>query len=1021
MGRESLKFQLDRCFLSLYKRGMNKRTPHVFTIAPNVSFADALAGTIVSKFGERPETLAQVTLLLPTRRACRTVREAFLRQSDGKPLLLPRMHPLGDLDEDELALTGWKDIGGINAIKPAVSPLRRQMLLTRLILKYEGDKTTADQAAQLAGELANLLDQVHTEGLAFHDLKSLVPEDYADHWNITLDFLKILTDHWPVILESEGAIDPADRRNRLLEAQCRVWEETPPTGPIIAAGSTASIPAVAKLLACIARLENAMVVLPGLDRHMAEDDWANLEPTHPQYGLKQLLDRLRMTPEEVQDWDIRDHEGAHPLRAKLLSEAMLPAATTDKWRQLNAPHGNVLEGVERVDCPTPFEEAGAIALMLRRELTFEGQTAALVTPDRNLARRVASELRRWGIEIDDSAGTPLQHSAPATFLRLLAQCIREEFAPVPFLALCKHPLAAADMDPKIFRRLIRQLELRILRGPRPAPGLEGMRAALDRLETRWRKDTNRLTAGQKKSLSELRTLLDHLESALQSYIKVMKRKKTDVIKLVEAHIKAAENLASSADENGVQRLWSGEAGETAADFISELIEAANDFGELEPIDYPTFFDALMLGRAVRPRFGAHPRLAILGLFEARLHHANLIILGGLNEGTWPPDTQASPWMSRPMMRDFGLPQPEFLIGQTAHDFSQNFCAPRVIITRSERVDGTPTVRSRWLRRLENRLSGTDMAGLFDGHSNWLFWQAALDYVAKVQAVGPPQPRPPISARPREMYVTRVETWMRDPYGIYARNILNIKALDAIDSDPGAADYGNLIHESLERFMETYPKELPDDALMKLRAIGRDVFGSELEKPGIWAFWWPRFERICDWFIQQEMERRPLIAKSYSEIEGSITFDAPAGPFKISAKADRLDLMKDGSICIIDYKTGVPPSKREVEAGFAPQLPLEAAIAMEGGFTEFGPRDVKALEFWRLRGAEVAGEIKPATDDPAQTANDALDGLKGLVAAYDRIEAPYGSRPNPENAPKFSDYEHLARVKEWSTAAGEGDE
>lgn len=999
---------------------MQGLTPHVLTISPTVSFADALAHGLRDEYGDRPESLSRLTLLLPTRRACRTVREAFLRLSDGKPLLLPRMQPIGDLDEDELALTGWKDIGGPNAIKPAISPLRRQVLLTRLILTQEQDRLTPDQAVQLAGELASLLDQVHTEGLAFRDLRTLVPEDYADHWNITLDFLKVLSEAWPLLLEAEGALDPADRRNQLLKAQTRVWQDNPPDYPLIAAGSTASIPAVADLLACVARLPKGRVVLPGLDRYMAEDDWQALEPTHPQYGLKQLLQRLRMGVHEVEDWPTFDLEASHPVRAKLLSEAMLPASTTHKWRSLAHPPANVLDGVERVDCPTSFEEAGAIALMLRQELTKEGHTAALVTPDRNLARRVASELRRWGVEIDDSAGVPLHQSPPGTYLRLLAQCVADGFSPVAFLALCKHPLSAAGMDPMVFRRTVRSLELLILRGPRPAPHLDGLRGSLDRLESSWRKRTNRLSQPQKKKLEDARLLLDHIEAALGPFIKVMKRRKTDLVKIVESHIKAAEAFAACDAEDGVQRLWRGEAGETAADFISELIEASSGFGDVATSSFPYMLEALMQGKAVRPRFGAHPRLAILGLFEARLQQADLMIMGGLNEGTWPPDVKASPWMSRPMMADFGLPQPEFAIGQAAHDFAQHFGAPRVIITRSERVDGTPTVRARWLRRLENRLAGTDLKDAFHGQSGWLSWQAALDHVAKIQAVGPPQPRPPVAARPRDMYVTRVETWMRDPYAVYARSILRLKALDELDADPGAAEYGNIIHEALEEFMKKFPNDLPDNAAQELRSIGREVFGSEWDNPGVWAFWWPRFERICDWFIDQELDRRQLIAKTYCEIEGSLTFDAPAGPFTISAKADRMDLFKDGELSIIDYKTGSPPSKKEVEAGFAPQLPLEAAIVMAGGFREFGARDVKELSFWRLRGTEPAGEIKPASDNPAQTAADALQGLQNLVAAYDRVEAPYGSRPNPEHAPKYSDYEHLARVKEWSTAAP-GDE
>jgi ATP-dependent helicase/nuclease subunit B len=252
---------------------MTRTTPHVYSISPCVSFADALVGTLMEKYGATPESLAEITLLLPTRRACRTVRDAFLRRGNGQVMLLPRMHPIGDLDEEELSLSGWKEIGGINAVKPAISPLKRQLLLARLIISAPSIEASADQAAQLAGELASLLDQVHTEGLSFDALSSLVPSDYAEHWNTTLDFLKILTEHWPTILEIEGRIDPAERRNRLLDTQRLVWEQNPPKHPIIAAGSTASIPGVAKLLACVAQLDQGMVVLPGLDRHMADDDW----------------------------------------------------------------------------------------------------------------------------------------------------------------------------------------------------------------------------------------------------------------------------------------------------------------------------------------------------------------------------------------------------------------------------------------------------------------------------------------------------------------------------------------------------------------------------------------------------------------------------------------------------------------------------------------------------------------------------------------------------------------------------
>jgi len=606
---------------------MVRRTPPVYTIDPSVSFADALAHGVMQRYGLHAETLSTVTLLLPTRRACRTVRDAFLRQTQGKALLLPRLQPLGDLDEDELTLSGWSHLEGTHPLAPAISPLRRQVLLTRLVLSFDDGQTTVDQAAQLAKDLAGLLDQCHTEGVDLKALHQLVPEDYAAHWVKTLDFLKILTDHWPAILEGEGCLDPGDRRNQLLALQTQIWQDQPPDHPVIAAGSTASIPAVARLLTTIAQLPQGMVILPGLDRHMAPDDWATLEATHPQYGLRSLLQAMAITPDEVQVWG-DDSQEVRAARVEVTSQALLPAGTTEKWRHLPDPAPHALEGVMRVDCPTSHEEAGVIALMMREELTRAGHTAALVTPDRNLARRVASELRRWGIEIDDSAGVPLIYTPVGAFLRLLAQCVRDDFAPVAFLALCKHPLFGAGQEAGVFRRLIRTLEVLALRGPRPMAGIEGILKALDQREQHWRQRTSRLSRHQSGLLAELRAVLNVIEAASAGFVKVMKRRQSSFVRLLDQHIKTAEALASTADQTGIDRLWRGEAGETAATFLAELRQAAEGFEDVRCERYPSLLETLMQGQAVRPRYGAHPRLAILGLFEARLHHADRMILGG---------------------------------------------------------------------------------------------------------------------------------------------------------------------------------------------------------------------------------------------------------------------------------------------------------------------------------------------------------------------------------------------------------
>jgi len=975
----------------------------LFTIPAGVPFVDALAKGVLDDAGPAPEALAAYTILLPTRRAVRSLREAFLRLSDGRPLLLPRLQTLGDLDEDALTITGWEELAGPAGMlaPPAISGTRRQLLLTRLVQRFEGGTVSPEQAARLAAELARLLDEVQTERLDFDRLTGLVPDEYAHHWQETLKFLQIVTQQWPAILAEEGAIDPAARRNQLLATQAEMWRSQPPAGPVIAAGSTGSIPATADLLEVIAGLPHGQVILPGLDRDLDEAAHEALDPGHPQYGMMRLLDRLEVAVSDVAVWPVTLEGVSHPARARLINDVLLPADVTDRWRDLGAPPEEALIGLSRVDCPGPEEEARVIALMMRGVLENRGRTAALVTPDRQLARRVASELKRWGITIDDSAGEPLARTPPGAFLRLVADAVAERFAPIPVLALLKHPLAAGGETSAIFRAKVRDLEIAALRGPRPAPGLRGLRRILG------------------KDDEHLKPWLDRLAAMADEMAALFDGPPVSPAKLLAAHVALAEALAADRDDDGPRRLWSGEAGEAAAEFVSDLAAAFDVLGDIRPADYPALVEALMEGRVVRPRFGIHPRLAIWGLLEARLQHADLMILGGLNEGTWPPEAAADPWMSRPMRRDFGLPAPERRIGLTAHDFVQAFVAPEVVMTRSTRVDGTPTVPSRWLVRLDTFLTGfNDRLPRLD-QDPWLYWQSLLDQAEPVRAERP-APRPPVAARPRRLSVTQVETWMRDPYAVYARHVLGLKALDPIDAAPDAAEYGTLIHRALNDFTSAFPDGLPDDALDQLLSLGQRRFEYALAHPGVWAFWWPRFERIAAWFIEEERVRRAEVSAIASEAKGKLTVDGPAGPFELIAVADRIDRLTAGGLRIIDYKTGAVPSKLEVAAGYAPQLPLEAAIASTGGFEGVEVQPVVALDYWRLRGGVPAGEIAPAGGDAAALAADALKGLTALVSVFDREETAYEARPRPAQAPRYSDYEHLARIKEWSVVEEGGE-
>jgi len=978
---------------------------NVHTIRPGLPFVDALAAGISETIGDDPSILAAVTVLLPTRRACRSLTDAFLRRSGGRPLLLPRMMPLGDIDEDELVLDGSDESAlATNAQIPlAISPLRRQLLLMRLIhAMYKEDAVSADQAARLAAELARLLDQVHTERLDFRRLPELVPDRFAEHWEITLKFLSILTETWPRVLAEEGCIDPAERRNLLLEAQARAWTETPPSEPIIAAGSTGSMPATAELLTVVARLPQGALVLPGLDTGANDDTWNALQPTHPQYGMAQLLKRLDLDRRDVRSWPAADVTGTPEERATLINRALLPAAAADSDRGAPPSPERALSAVTRIDAPGPEEEARTIALIMRGVLEHPEKTAALVTPDRPLARRVARELERWNVAVDDSAGRPLAETPPGAFLRLTARMVAEDCAPVDLLAVLKHPLAACGLSPSAFRAQVRQLERKVLRGPRPAPGIAGLLAAV------------KGGGGD----SNLEDILAKLVDAVEPFTAVLNTGRAAIRDLLRSHVDMAERLATGNAEAGADRLWAGEAGDAAAGFVAELNEAAEGFDLLATDAYPALLDVLFTGRVVRPRYGHHPRIAILGPLEARLQQTDVMILGSLNEDTWPPKAHASPWMSRPMMREFGLPLPERRIGLSAHDFAQAFSAPEVWLTRSSRMAGSPTVPCRWLLRLENVMQMVGASDTLGDAGQWLQWQGSLDAPDRVIAIDPPAPRPPVGARPRKLSVTQVETWMRDPYAIYARHVLKLRALEPIDADPTTADYGARIHRALDQFVAMHPGPLPANAIDLLLAIGREAFGGLLERPAIQAFWWPRFERIARWFVEAERERRPEIEASATEVRGTMSMVAPEAPFEITAIADRIDVLADGSLTIIDYKTGAPPTEKEVKAGFAPQLPLEAAIAEFGGFAGVPAQAVSDLVYWRLHGGEPAGQKMALKAEPHMLATDAIEGLRALVAKFDLEDTPYPSRPTPAAAPKFSDYEHLARVKEWSAGGDE---
>lgn len=987
---------------------------HCYTIPAGKAFINALAGWLMAEYGQNAALMSKTLVLLPNRRACRSLRNAMLEISGGAPLLLPRIQPIGDADEEFAAA----HYGGDDALPAAISPLCRQLLLTRLVNSFEKRKSgtnksrsyNIEQAAKLARQLATLLDEATRAGLDMSGIASLVETggDMAEHWQQTVEFLDIVARQWPAILAEEGLLDVVEQRNRVLAATAAYWKKQPPAHPVIAAGSTGSQPATAKLLATIAALPQGKIILPALDAAMDSADWDILDETHPQYALKQLLDTLGIKRAHVSMLDVPSIAASAPeARIACLRTVFQPPAATAGWSQAKPPLKEGLQGVRLLTAETQGDEARMIAIALREALETPARTAALVTPDRNLARMVASQMQRFGISLDDSAGMPLRDTPPACFLRLIAQMAASQCAPVPLLAMLRHPLAAAGLEPSLCRKLSRDMETtKLLRGIRHKPGLEAL-------------------CNDATEYKQIYMLLENIRTKGKNFLRFFERKNTASLRdMLEAHIAFAEWVASTADGKGEARLWSGEAGNALAAFLAQLLEHA---GRLEPIDtfnYPGLLDALLSEQAHRPRHGLHPRLHVLGPMEARLQHFDLMILGGLNEGTWPATPGADPWMSRPMRTEFGLDTPEYNIGIAAHDVFQFCCAKEVILSRAEKVEGAPTVPSRWLVRLKTLVEGLNetLAKDLSADSYYTQCKQFLDQPQTLPPLQAPAPKPPLDARPRQMRVTAIDRWLRDPYNIYAQYILKLAVLPPIDEEPDAADFGTLVHKALEQFTRRYPQSLPESALEKLIECGKAAFSGYIDRPAVQCLWWPRFENIAQWIIEQEKLRRGGIAQLFAECKGIWEFTVDGKPFTLTTSIDRIEMRKDGNAAVIDYKTGNVPEKKHFERGIANQLPLESLILMHGTLEPAVsplPSAISATEYWKLGSSaqqckitDFSGHCKEGID---AWLTETRERLESLVRRFDNAGEPYAAQQNPSLALTYNDYEHLTRKKEWEAA------
>ena len=906
-------------------------TPRVFAIPIGCDFSKTFVKGLRDRLeGMPPEVLSRVEVFVNTQRMARRLKE--LLSGDGS-VLLPKIRVITDIaNHPDLPIV----------LPDPVSKLRRQLTLAQLVGRLlDADGSIAPQSAKfdLAKSLAGVLDEMQGEGVAVSDLSNIKVEDQSGHWQRSLDFLKILAEHWTV----NHPIDPQDRQRAAALAFSAKWAVEPPKHPIIVIGSTGSRGETALFMQAVAALPQGAVVLPGLDRALVTENWDALTAKsvaldNPQSALATFCAGAGLALSSIADWSIETP--ANPARNALVSLALRPAPFTDQWLDEGPRMADDLEaaisGVSLIEADTPKEEALALALRLRNAAE-QDQSAVLITPDRTLTRRVTATLQRWGIEPDDSAGRPLHLTPPGVFLRLISSAMGGRLTPLNLIAVLKHPLT--DSGPKTTtgdekkdgssRRFVREYERSKLRGGAPFIDFQHIKDWADK-DT---KDPKR------------RIWADWVERCFAPLQHVTAG---DLSVFLEAHLTAAEALAAGPSKAETHELWKKESGEKAKSVFANLERDADAAGVLSVPDYQALFRTVIGAETVREARASHPKIAIWGTLEARVESADVVILGGLNDTVWPGVESPDPWLNRAMRKQIGLPPPERLIGLSAHDFQQGCGASELVLSRSVRDGDAPTVASRWVVRILNLMSGLREPGkaavktIKTRGQYWIDLARLMDrpFTQEPAAVRP-SPVPPANMRIDQLSVTQVERLIRDPYAVYAAKILNLKQLDPLGREPDAMIRGIALHKVVERFVETWPEALPNDAPDALLQIAEEVLAEEVPWPAVQRIWLARLARIAEWFVEGETARRTRGSVFQQEVEGERQI-AELG-FTLTAKADRIDQNADGGLIIYDYKSGSPPSADEIKF-FKKQLQLEAAIAAVGGFKDVPAMPPATLEY-----------------------------------------------------------------------------
>lgn len=961
---------------------------NVFTIPPYQNFLSSLLKGIHKKFGNDIEYLKNMTILLPNNRSCQNFKEAFLKYNNNH-VILPKIKTIDSIE----ICNSFSEKNSI------ISPIKQQMILTRLIYqwyKLQNKNTNLSQSAFLAIELNKLLNELETEQISLKKLENINQCENAFHWEEILKFLSIIIKELPRILNLQKELTVAMYRNINLKKYGLSLEKNPPKYPIIVAGSTGSIMATSDLIKTISSLDNGYIILPYIDKCLDNKSWEVITEIHPQYNIKKLLEKLEVKRENISNWDDDFSEDHNKEKLRFISEVMRPSETIESWNSIKGFSNNILNGIERIEMNDSYSEAYAVAMKIR--LNLGKKKIAVITKDEVLSHYISTILKKWNININSLKATNLLSSNEARLFIYIMNAFTSRFAPIELLKCLKHPLINMGINKETFSKQVQKLEIKIFRGIRPKQDLSTMLRQIKELED-----------------PELLECCESIFSYFKRVESLMKRPYVSFKTVIEEHIRILENLVKGPAIS--INFWETESAIELENFLNEIILNSSSLDTIRPFEYSGIIEALFKNQKYYPKNNTNFGVSILTPIEARMHDCDLVIAAGLNEKMWPSSISNDPWMNSEMRRKLGLISSEKIIGREAYDFSQILCAKEIVITRCNKIGSVITTKSRWLLRIETLCSILKIKEFEASNFIWQTWINELEKPKDIRPIEMPLPKPAVNFRPKTLSASSIELLIRDPYSIYANKILNLKALEDIDSDPGSAEFGNFIHKSIDIFTKNY-KDIEEDKWYDfLLECGNKILKEETYYyPSLEVLWYPKFEKIAKWLISEERNNSNKDKKISSEIKGSITMRDKNIAFTITATADRIEYVTNSDQItsnIIDYKTGSIPTKADVHSGFSPQLLIEALIMEEGGFEK--PYRVKDLEYWKLSGSNKTNIKHKIADEKniEQLLGNTKQGIKSLLEFFNNPENPYIPCPFFKKKPRYNDYEHLSRIKEWN--------